>query len=188
MNSLLWQQNVFATVICVLFCFVIRDRPVHPPSLVALKQQEDENFCEMLLNAIKNKQFVLIMLIFGCLDGVFIGIGVVLDPFFKALGFGTSQISALGGIFVICGVLSALVIGYVLDKTSKYLITMRSICISSTLLFIVGYASFASGNIYIVGANIVLDGFALVPFLPVCIAFAAEVTFPMQEAVVVGIL
>jgi len=71
----------------------------------------------MLLAAIRNKQFVLLMLIFGCLDGVFIGIGVVLDPFFEALGFSSSEISALGGIFVICGVLSALVIGYVLDKT-----------------------------------------------------------------------
>lgn len=89
-NSLLWQQNVFATVVCLLFCFVIRDRPEHPPSLVALKQQEEIKFCQMVGNAIKNKQFVLIILIFGCLDGVFIGIGVVLDPFFKALGFGTS--------------------------------------------------------------------------------------------------
>lgn len=133
----------------------------------------------MLLAAVKNKQFVLLMMIFGCLDGVFIGIGVVLDPFFEALGFSTSEISALGGIFVICGVLSALVIGYVLDKTSKYQLTMRSICIGSTVLFAVGYASFATGNIYIVGANIILDGFALVPFLPVCISYAAEVTFPM---------
>lgn len=89
---------------------------------------------------------------------------------------------------MICGVLSALVIGYVLDKTSRYLLTMRFICFGSTILFIVGYASFATGNIYIVGANIILDGFALVPFLPVCIAYAAEVTFPMQEAVIVGIL
>ena len=65
---------------------------------------------------------------------------------------------------------------------------MRCICIGSTILFAVGYASFATGNIYIVGANIILDGFALVPFLPVCISYAAEVTFPMQEAVIVGIL
>ena len=71
----------------------------------------------MLLAAIRNKQFVLLMLIFGCLDGVFISIGVVLDPFFGVLGFSSSEISALGGIFVICGVSSALVIGYVLDKT-----------------------------------------------------------------------
>ena len=71
----------------------------------------------MLLAAVKNKQFVLLMLIFACLDGVFIGIGVVLDPFFKALSFSTSQISALGGIFVISGVISALIIGVVLDKT-----------------------------------------------------------------------
>lgn len=142
----------------------------------------------MLVAAIKDKQFVLLLLIFGCLDGVFIGIGVVLDPFFKALGFGTSQISALGALFIVSGVLSSILIGIFLDKTQKYLITMRSICIGSTILFIIGYAAFATGNIYIVGANIILDGIALVPFLPVCISFAAEITFPMQEAVIVGIL
>lgn len=94
----------------------------------------------------------------------------------------------MGALFIVSGVLSSIVIGIFLDKTNKYLITMRSICIGSTILFIIGYAAFATGNIYIVGANIILDGIALVPFLPVCISFAAEITFPMQEAVIVGIL
>lgn len=119
------------------------------------------------------------MMIFGCLDGVFIGIGVVIDPFFGAIGFGTTTISVLGGIFVISGVLSALLVGVILDKTSKYLLTMRIICFGSTFLFAVGYVTFATENVYIVGANIIVDGMILVPFLPVCIAYAAEVTFPM---------
>jgi len=133
----------------------------------------------MLTAAIKNRQFVLLMIIFACLDGVFIGIGVVLDPFFEALGFSTTEISALGGIFVICGVISSLSVGFLLDKTMKYKLTLRVVCFGSAVLFGVGYASFATKNIYVVGANIILDGAVLVPFLPVCISYAAEVTFPM---------
>lgn len=65
---------------------------------------------------------------------------------------------------------------------------MRGICFGSTILFSIGYASFATGNFWLVAANIVLIGGTLTPMLPVCIAFAGEITFPMQEAVIVGIL
>lgn len=36
--------------------------------------------------------------------------------------------------------------------------------------------------------NTVFNGGALVPFFPVCIGLAAEITFPIQEAVIVGTL
>lgn len=89
---------------------------------------------------------------------------------------------------MICGVLSSLFIGFLLDKTMKYNLTLRTICFGSAILFALSYASFATRNIYIVGANIILDGLVFVPFLPVCIAYAGEETFPMSEAIVVGIL
>lgn len=94
----------------------------------------------------------------------------------------------IGGVFIVSGILSSLVIGKLLDKNHRYLLTMRFVCLGSTILFALGYASFSTRNIYIVGANTILDGIVLVPFLPVCIAFAGEITFPMQEAVIVGIL
>jgi hypothetical protein len=40
--------------------------------------------------AIKNKNFVFLLISFASLDGIFIGLGVVLDPFFAALDFNSS--------------------------------------------------------------------------------------------------
>jgi len=94
----------------------------------------------------------------------------------------------MGGLFVIAGVTNSIVIGLLLDKYQRYLLSMRATCIFSAVLFACGYFAFTIKNNYVVGINVALDGAALIPFLPVCIAFAAEVTFPMQEAVVVGIL
>jgi hypothetical protein len=48
------------------------------------------NFLQMLKVSLSNKNFILLLLIFASLDGVFIGTGVVLDPFFGSIGFNAS--------------------------------------------------------------------------------------------------
>lgn len=35
-NKLLWQQNIFITLMSIGFCLVIRDKPNSPPSVVAM--------------------------------------------------------------------------------------------------------------------------------------------------------
>lgn len=70
----------------------------------------------MLKVSISNKNFILLLLIFAALDGVYIGIGVVLDPFFGSIGFNASQVSFYGGLFVVCGVISSLIVGFLLDR------------------------------------------------------------------------
>jgi len=41
----------------------------------------------MVVAALKNRQFLLLLIIFSCLDGVFDGFGVVLNPLLGSLGF-----------------------------------------------------------------------------------------------------
>lgn len=96
---------------------LVRERPEYPPSFVALKKQEETQFFKMLGMALGNKSFVLILIIFAALDGVFGGIGVVLNPFLTSLNFTSTDVSLLGGIFVASGVLSSIVVGKLLDKT-----------------------------------------------------------------------
>lgn len=94
----------------------------------------------------------------------------------------------LGSIFVLFGVLSSIIVGKILDKTQRYLFSLRAVCVATVVMFCIGFISFKSENIYIVSVNTALNGMALVPFFPVCIGFAAELTFPLQEAVIVGSL
>ena len=55
---------------------------------------------------------------------------------------------------------------------------MKIICFGSAIIFSIGYATFATGSFWLVAANIVPLGAILTPMLPVCIAFAGEITFP----------
>ena len=167
---------------------VIRDRPTKPPSLVSLQEPEVMNFCPMVAAVLRNKNFLCILASFSALDGVFIGIGVVLDPFFEGLKLPSSAVSIFGGIFVVTGVMSSLVFGFLLDKYRRYLLTLRIITFGSLLAFAICYGTFSTFNIWIIGINTMLAGILIVPILPVGTAFAGEVTFPMQEAVVIGLL
>jgi MFS family permease len=113
-------------------------------------------------------------------DSVFIALGVVLDPFFGALGFTTGQISIIGVLFVLSGVVSSLIFGVLLDKYRKYLATLKVICFGTTIILTACYGTFIQGNYYFVCASAILIGSIMVPMLPVGSAFAGELTFPME--------
>lgn len=142
----------------------------------------------MVAAVMRNKNFIYILASFSALDGVFIAIGVVLDPFFEGLKLPPNAVSIFGGIFVVTGVMSSLVFGFLLDKYRKYLLTLRIISFGSLFVFGICYGTFNTFNIWIIGVNTMLAGILIVPILPVGTAFAGELTFPMQEAVVIGLL
>lgn len=145
-------------------------------------------FCSMIGTAFKDKNFVNLLVSFTALDAVFIAIGVVLDPFFEALGFSSTEVSILGVTVVLSGVISSLVVGALLDKYRKYLLIYRVVCFGSMLVWLACFGIFLTKNIWIVGATAIFIGGFLVPFLPVGTSFAGEITFPMQEAIIIGLL
>jgi len=100
------------------------------------------NFCTMIIEAIKLKNFVYLLIVFGLLDAIFVAFGVVLDPFFEALGFNTTEISILGGSFVIAGVFSSIVAGILLDKYRKYNLILRIISFGSAIILVVSFGIF----------------------------------------------
>ena len=123
---------------------------------------------------------MLLLIAFTALDSVFITLGVVLDPFFGALGFSTGQISIAGGCTVIAGVSVSLVSGVLLDKYRKYLRTLRIICWGATVVFALAYSIFIFKSFWFLCIIATIIGGVLVPILPVGSAFAGELTFPME--------
>lgn len=103
-----------------------------------------------------------------------------MDPFFESLGFTSTEVSLLGGLVVISGVIASLVVGFLLDKYRKYILMFRLVCFGSTVIWLACYGIFPSENIYFVAVTTVFIGAFLVPILPVGTAFAGEITFPMQ--------
>ena len=167
------------TVVCVGLILIIRESPEFPPSLIALQEPEKMRFCGLLRTALKDKSFVLLLIAFMMLDSIFIALGVVIDPFFEALGFTSTEVSILGGVFIIAGVVNSLIFGVLLDKYRKYSLITKIISVGCFLVLASFYLVMQTGSKLFVFIISVIFGMILVPFLPVSIAFAGEITFPM---------
>ena len=140
----------------------------------------------MILEALKNRNFVIISIEYGILYGVYLALGALLSPLFEPYGYTSTQISILGVEFIVAGITSCMLVGCFLDYSSKFLLSIRVICWSSTIVALVLTFVFPYGNFNITSVGMVLAGIFLLPIIPVCISFASEVTFPMQPAMING--
>jgi len=131
---------------------------------------------------------LLLLICFTTLGSVFFAIGIVIDPLFSAFDIGTSEIAICGALTVISGVIGCLITGAYLDKSRKYLLTLKAICWGSTLLFIAAFTIYLEKNIYFIGTICIMIGLTITPILPLGSAFAGELTFPMDQAVIIGSL
>ena len=97
-----------------------------------------------------------------------------------------SLISLYGACVSIVGVLSSLATGGYLQKTQKYLLTTRLICVMVTLMVAASIFTVPSGDRVVVGLNLVFLGMFMVPIIPVSMSFASEITFPLAPAMTNG--
>ncbi|MFM7851758.1 MAG: hypothetical protein ACKO96_07510, partial [Flammeovirgaceae bacterium] len=129
-----------------------------------------------------------LLISFTLIFSIFSALCVVIDPFLQSLGFGEVKVSVTGGLFVLAGIASSLIFGLNLDKHRKYLWITRCLCFGTFLMVLACQGTFLVDSHYLVGACTVIIGALVVPISPVGISFAGELTFPIQEAIVVGIV
>ena len=77
------------------------------------------------------------------------------------------------------GVISCMVVGVLLDRFNKFLLTLRVVCFGTTVVAMICTGVFPMNKVKITSGLMVLAGLILLPIIPVCISFASEVTFPM---------
>jgi len=76
----------------------------------------------------------MLVLTFAMLNGIFVAIGRSLSAIYAPFGFGIEFITIVGILIIVCGIISSMVTGAALDKSSKYLCFLRFIAFSSTLM------------------------------------------------------
>lgn len=87
----------------------------------------------MYKKLLRNKTFVGNAVIFTIMWGTYTAIGNLLSPLFNQY-YTPGQISIIGGIFVIAGVIGCFVAGVVIDKTQGMLGVIRTIATVVTVL------------------------------------------------------
>jgi len=182
------DYNYWITFTTIGFAIIIRNAPTHPPSLVATKDPEERNFCAALAEVLKIRSYVLLLIIFCGVDGCFISLADIISELFTAYNYDESDTSLFAGITVIFGVMSSLSVGIMLQRTSKYLITIRIVCFLTLICFILSAVILPMGHFYPTCAICAVLGMCLLPVIPCSMNFGQELTFPMAPPVTNGIL
>lgn len=137
---------------------------------------------------IRMKNYMLLVVVFTVLFATYIALATVIDPLLEPFGFQPGVIASLGGFFIVAGVISTLAMGIILDRTKKYLLTLRIITVCSFFGTIVAYYLLPLENTLLAYFIITIFGFCLVPILAIGFAFATELTHPIPPVLSNGIM
>ena len=126
-RRLILFQNVWATLVAVPFFLLVRDKPTEPPSSIAAEKQKRARLIPAFRRALKDKNYVYLLIIFALVDGEFISFSSVMSLLFDYYKvppvppsttptpyYSSSLISLYGGSTAIFGVLASIVAGRML--------------------------------------------------------------------------
>ena len=135
-----------------------------------------------------NRNFLLQTIAMAIPVGACTSIPILMSNLFDPFGYTTAEIAFLGLQLLLAGVVGAIAIGIMVDKTQKYKLIMQLIlAISATVILVcIGYLTFDSENKTMFTAMMILFGFVFIGYFPMCLSFGAELTSPLQPALVNG--
>lgn len=165
---------------------MMRDKPETPPSAVAAAPPSTQPFKEALKEMLANKNFLLLTIGYALTYGIYCTVGSTISNLLHPFGFSPSEISIAGGSCMLSGVIGALLIGLYVDHTSLYrrthLILGFMVIVS---IFMVAYVlTHSNGELLPILASTIVFGISGVSFFPVALSYGAELTFPLQPALV----
>lgn len=108
-------------MIAIPYILVVRDKPPTPPSAVAAKKQKRARLIPSFKKALKDKNYIYLLIIFALIDGEFISFSSVMSLLFDYYNppsgppvYGSSLISLYGGSTAIFGVAASMAAGVML--------------------------------------------------------------------------
>jgi len=172
----------------IVFLLIMREKPSQPPSAVAEKEVERLS-CKIIGETFSsNPNFVMLVFAFALPFGSFQAIGTLMSNLFDPYGYSPTELAYIALDMLFFGVLGTVLMGKWLDKTKLYKLTMNvlgSIVILVTVLIVCSLKFYPDNKvaIYILFG---LLGFSAIGFVPLCFAFGAELTFPLEPTLVTG--
>ena len=133
---------------------------------------------------------MLLGLSFAFMFGFYISLGNLISSIFTPFGFSPFDISMVGLYLLVSGIIGAVIVGIMVDRTGAYKITMITLSTMNVIFLTivnqtVYHLEFSKELFY---ASLILMGFSSVAYIPLTFSFAAELTFPLQPALVNGFL
>ncbi len=171
---------IIAVVCAIIAIALTKERPPIPPGPEA--EKEDLSLASML-RLFKNGAFLYVLFIVFISMGVFNTLLSKIEGILGPRGIGSTEAGLVGGVFVICGVIGAVVLPIISDK--KHSRTPLFIAAISALVpLYLGITFLDSFALLCVAAGIA--GFAIMGVAPILFQHGAEVAYPVKEGTSFG--
>ena len=183
LERLLLFYGIGATLAGVFFGAVAREKPPSPPGLAG----EDERVLmfDGLRHILRERGFLLLMLIFFIGLGVFNSVTTWIEDILRPRGFTPTQTGVIGGLMIIGGVIGALILPSLSDRNRRR-VPFIVLGFAGATLGLTGITFFT--NYYLLIMSAFLLGFFLLSAGPIGFQYGAEIGRPTPEGTTNGLL
>ena len=181
--GMLVAYGIVSVIGAFVFLGLAKERPPTPPCPAG--QEERSLVFDGLKQALRKRDFVLLMLIFFVGLGAFNGVATWIEDIVRPRGFSMAQAGITGGLMVVGGIVGALVMPPLSDRYRKRTPFLVLAVIGATLGL--GGITYAMSYWLLLTSAFVL-GFFLLSAGPIGFQYGAEVAYPTPEGTSNGLL
>ena len=137
---------------------------------------------------ISNKAYMLLMLTFTCLYGIYTSLGAVVSSVTEPYGYVATDNAVFGAVFILFGVIGSFIFSILLDKYQRFKLIINVITFLGCIFTAFAFVTLPSRNVALFSFNLALIGFTVIPIIPISYAFSVELTFPVPESLSNGMI
>jgi len=181
--GMLLIYGIASVIAAVVFFAAARERPPTPPC--PPDQDERSLVLDGLKQILRTRDFVLLMLIFFVGLGVFNSVTTWIEDIVRPRGFSLTQAGLIGGLMILGGIVGALILPTLSDR-SRRRVPFMVLALGGATLGLVGITFATSYWLLLISAFAL--GFFLLAAGPIGFQYGAEVTHPAPEGTSNGLL
>jgi sugar phosphate permease len=181
--NMLLAYGVGALIAGVVFLAVAREHPPSPPGPPG--QEERALMFDGLKQAIRKKDFLLLMLIFFIGLGVFNSVTTWIEDIVRPRGFSITQAGNAGGLMIAGGIIGALILPALSDRYRRR-VPFIILALVGAIPGLIGITFAASSGLLLLSAFLL--GFFLLSSGPIGFQYGAEIARPTPEGTSNGLL
>jgi MFS family permease len=183
MTTMLLIYGAGALVAAAAFLALAREHPLTPPG--PADQEERALMFDGLKQVLRQRDFLLLMLIFFIGLGIFNAVTTWIEDIIRPRGFTSTQAGVAGGLMIVGGVLGALILPALSDRTRRR-VPFIVLALLGSVPGLAGIAFATTPFLLMLSAAVL--GFFLLSSGPIGFQYGAEVARPTPEGTSNGLL
>jgi cyanate permease len=181
--STLTTYGIVAALVAIAFLLLSRERPPTPPC--PPEQEERSLMLDGLRDLFRKRDFVILLVVFFVGLGVFNAVTTWVEDIVRPRGFSITQAGVIGGVLIIGGVLGALVMPMLSDRSRRRVPYILG-ALAGAIVGLLGLTFATRYALLLVSAALV--GFCLLSAGPIGFQYGAEIGYPAPEGTSNGLL